>query len=427
MPEPAQAGAAPGAPAGGRPPGWAGRLRALVRTPAVRDSAIALIASRLLIWAVGMPAYVIFGPAPEIRYDHFNLTTSQGEVGNVLIAPSVRWDSAWYMDTARSGYLTDRQTAFFPLYALLARWVGWVVGSPVAAGILISLVAFFVALVMLHRLTDLELGEGCGRRTVFLLCFFPFTIFFSAVYSESLFLALGLGAFWAARKGNWWLAGLLGGLASATRNGGVLLLPILLFVYLYGPREDARPRPVERWWRPRYLLRPGAAWLALVPAGLAAYMAWLSAMAESVFAPFRIQAEFQRSFEGPLSAVWLGAIEAVRAVGDLAGGAGGVAAVRKIGLFAVACLAIAAAVGVLRRLPAAYGVYTLVMAIPALSFPQLGHPLASASRYLMTVFPLFMWAGWRLSARRWYWGTLAVFVLGLLYTTVMFATWRFVA
>jgi hypothetical protein len=423
MPEPAQAGAAPGA----FPAGWGARLRELSRTPAVRDSAVALIASRLLIWAVGMPAWLVFGPGPEIKFDHFNLTTGQGPVGNTLIAPAVRWDSAWYMDTARSGYLTDRQTAFFPLYALLARWLGWVVGSPILAGILISLAAFFVALVMLHRLTDLELGEGAGRRTVLLLCFFPFTIFFSAVYAESLFLALGLGAFWSARKGTWWLAGVLGGCAAATRNGGVLLLPILLFVYLYGPREDARPRSVDRWWKPRYPLRPGAAWLALVAVGLGAYMAWLSSIHKSVFAPFRIQEEFQRSFEGPLSAVRLGAIEAVRAVGELATGAGGVAAVRTIGLFGVACLAILAAVGVLRRLPPAYGVYALVMAIPVLSFPQAGHPLASASRYLMTIFPLFMWAGWRLSDRRWFVGTLAVFVVGLLYTTIMFSTWRFVA
>jgi hypothetical protein len=385
------------------------------------------VVSRLLIWSVGMTAYAVFGAGPDIRFDHFNLTTGQGEVGNVLIAPAVRWDSAWYMDTARSGYLTDRQTAFFPLYALLARWVGWVVGSPITAGILISFVAFFLALVMLHRLTEVELGAGAARRTVFLLSFFPFTLFFSAVYAEALFLALGLGAFWAARKGNWWLAGVLGAGGSATRNGGVLLLGILLVVYLYGPRDDAEPRPADRWWRPRYPLRPSVAWLALIPAGLGAYMAWLSSIHKSVFAPFRIQAEFQRSFDGPLSAVWQGAIEAVRAVGDLAAGGGGVAAVREIGLFAVACLAIVAAVGVLRRLPPAYGVYTLVMAVPVLSFPQEGHPLASASRYLMTVFPLFMWAGWRLSGRRWYRATLAVFVLGLLYTTVMFATWRFVA
>ena len=75
---------------------------------------------------------------------------------------------------------------------------------------------------------------------------------------------------------------------------------------------------------------------------------------------------------------------------------------------------------------AADGVYTLVMAVPVLSFPQVGHPLASASRYLATVFPLFMWAGWRLR-RRWFVAVLVLFSIGLIYTSGMFATWHFVA
>ena len=421
-------------PAGGvTSAAWASDVRArlsgFARSQAARDCAIALVSSRILIWVVGVSAYLHFGVGPDVRFDHSLLTQSQGAVGNALIAPAVRWDSNWYVDTAVAGYLRqDVQPVFFPFYSLLMRWLGAVVGSVVVAGILISFVAFFAALVMLHRLTERELGSAAARRTVYLLSFFPFALFFSAVYTEALFLALVLGALWSGRRGRWWLAGLLGAAAAATRNIGVMLAPVLLFLYLYGPRDDEAPHSPAGGWRPRYRLRGDVAWLLLIPAGLVAYLVSLWIAHGDPLIPFRAQGYFQRSFDGPLSAVWQGGIQAAQAVVHLIGGAAGgrLAALREIGLFAVAAAAVAAAVGVFRRLPAMYGVYTLVMAVPVLSFPQVDHPLASASRYLATVFPLFMWAGWRLR-RRWFVAVLVLFSIGLIYTSAMFATWHFVA
>lgn len=431
MPESAQAGAAPGALRASSAVGIGDRLRAFARSPAARDSLIALLASRLLIWAVGVPTFLAFGLGPDARYDHGLLTQRQGPVVNALIAPAVRWDSNWYYDTAVAGYLReDLQTVFFPLYPLLMRAVGAVTGSALVAGLLISWVAFFAALVMLHRLTERELGADAARRAVYLLAFFPFGLFFSAVYTEALFLALELGAFWAARRGRWWLAGLLGAAGAATRNTGVLLAPVLLVLYLYGPRDDAPELAGGRGrLRPRHRLRPDVLWLGLIPLGLLAYLAWLGVRFGDPLVPFHAQEQFQRSFAGPFSAVWQGAWEAVKAGIALVtrSEGGGVAAVREIGLFGVAVLALVAAVGVVRRLPAVYGVFTLLMMVFVLSFPQEGHPLASASRYVAVVFPLFMWAGWRLSDRRWYAATLVVFALGLAYASAMFSTWRFVA
>lgn len=430
MPEAAQAGAAPGALSGPPSAGVGDRVRAFTRSPAARDSLIALLASRLLIWAVGVPAFLAFGIGPDARYDHGLLTQKQGPVLNALIAPAVRWDSNWYYDTATAGYLReDLQTVFFPLYPLLMRAVATMTGSALVAGLLISWAAFFAALVMTHRLTERELGPQAARRAVFLLAFFPFALFFSAIYTEALFLALELAAFWAARRGRWWLAGLLGAAGAATRNTGVLMAPVLLFLYLYGPRDDAPLRAASGRLRARYPLRPDVLWLGLIPLGLLAYLAWLGFRFGDPLVPFHAQEQFQRSFAGPFSAVWQGAWEAVKAAGALVtrSEGGGVAAVREMGLFGVAVLALVAAVGVLRRLPAVYGLFTVLMMVFVLSFPQEGHPLASASRYLAVVFPLFMWAGWRLSDRRLYVATLVVFAVGLAYASAMFSTWRFVA
>jgi hypothetical protein len=132
-------------------------------------------------------------------------------------------------------------------------------------------------------------------------------------------------------------------------------------------------------------------------------------------------------FEGPLSAYWHGAEKAWDGLtGILSGDPVGPAA-RKIGQFAVITGALAATVGVLRRLPAAYGLYALLSIVPVLSFPYPPGPLASSLRYVVVVFPLFMWLALRLRRRRAYVATLAVFAAMLVYSAGMFATWHFVA
>src|SRR3954467_2623401 len=127
---------------------------------------------------------------------------------------------------------------------------------------LLSLVAFAAALVRFDRLTVLETGDALvARRAVWLLALFPASLFFSAVYTEALFLLLSVGSFYAARQGRWAWAGVLGGAAAMTRNVGVMLLVPLALLYLNGPRED---RPGERG---RFPVRAHVAWLALAPLG----------------------------------------------------------------------------------------------------------------------------------------------------------------
>lgn len=406
-----------------------GAVSRLLGRPDVFHATAALVASRLLVWAVGVAAYLSFALSGDRRFDHGGLTESFGEVGNALAAPAVRWDSNWYVDLASHGYRHEGvEPAFFPLYPLLMRGLGELTGSVVVAGVLISLAAFLVSLVLLSRLTALELGETAGRRAVVLVAFFPTSLFFSAVYTEALFLALELGAFYAARRGRWAWAGLLGGLGAATRNTGALLAIALLVLYLYGPRADREPdAPGAAGLRPRFRLRADVLWIGLVPLGLAAYLVYMQAHFGDWLAPLHAQEHFRRVFEGPLSALWLGAEKAWDGAGAILRGDPIGAPARKIAQFIVAVGALVATVGVLRRLPAAYGVYTVVAMVAILSFPYPPGPLASSARYIVVIFPLFMWLGWRLSDRRLYATVVVAFAGMLVYTAGMFATWHFVA
>src|SRR3954449_2473339 len=235
----------------------------------LRDAAWAVLVTRLIVWGAAVPAQLILGNSFwRGRADAANLTAQLGDVGEIVGAPVMRWDSVYYLQIARDGYTQLKQAGFFPLYPLLMGVLDEVTVSTVVAGLLISLAAFTAALVLFDRLAVLETGSAAiGRRAVWLLALFPASLFFSAVYTEGLFLLLSVGSFYAARRGRWAWAGVLGGLAAATRNVGVMLLVPLVLLYLWGPRED---RPGERG---RFPLRRDVLWLALVPLGCAAVAA----------------------------------------------------------------------------------------------------------------------------------------------------------
>ena len=66
---------------------------------------------------------------------------------------------------------------------------------------LLSLAAFVVGLLLFGRLAELEAGPEVAKHAMWLLALFPASLFFSAVYTEALFLLLSVGAFLAARAG----------------------------------------------------------------------------------------------------------------------------------------------------------------------------------------------------------------------------------
>lgn len=171
----------------------------------------------------------------------------------------VRWDAGWYAEIARDGYLPaekiqagrQRNTAFFPLYPLVTRCVSRVVGDVYRSGLLVSNLAFLAALLLLHDMVRREHGEACARRTTSLLLWHPCSFFFSAMYTESLFLLCAVLFFRLAGRGRAGPAGLCAALAGATRVVGVLLAPALL---IQGWRGSSSLRDRVRTMAPALLL-----------------------------------------------------------------------------------------------------------------------------------------------------------------------------
>ena len=366
------------------------------------------------------------GSANAAKFDDESLTHPLGGFGDLLFSPLARWDSVWYLGIAGEGYDGGADTAFFPLYPLLVRAL--VLPYPSEAALLVSayvvsLACFAGALWLLGRLVELELGRPVARSTVWLVALFPAALFFGAPYSESLFLLVSVGAFYAARTGHWAWAGVLAAAATATRSAGIVLLVPLAVLWL-----DSHPR------RGRAL-----AWLAVAPVGLAAYALHLELAHGDALAFIDAQKAWYRDFAGPFVGVWDGTTAAWDGVRQLVSGsrdhayfeaAAGdpfrIAAINLL-LFGFLVFAAVAVAGAFRRLPRAYGLYALAALALPLSYPVDPQPLMSLPRFLAVLFPLFMWLALVSEERGWTVPVAGASAAGLGLFTTQFAAWEWIS
>jgi Mannosyltransferase (PIG-V) len=381
--------------------------------------------SRAVVWGAGLVALLALGPHGhnERAYDPAGLTRPFGALGDLLVGPAARWDSQWFLLIAKDGYVDDDRAAFFPLYPLLAHVAGAPFSSPLLGGILVSFACFLVALYLLHRLTTLELGPDVARTAVLLCAFFPMSFYFSAVYSEALFLALAVGAVYAARLRRWPLAAGLAFVAGTSRSAGVLLLLPLAIL----------------WWQSDGRRWRDALWLVLVPLGPAVFALYLDATTGDANAAFSAQDAWMRDFGGPFAGIWDGTLAAIDGARQLLSGsrspvyfeiaAGDPFSVagHNLTLFAFLVLAAIATVGVLRRLPLAYGAWCVAMLALPLSYPVATQPLMSLPRFAAVLFPGYMWlALWLTRRRAAGWGV-AVSGVALAVFSAQFACWVWIA
>ncbi|MBR3751147.1 MAG: hypothetical protein IKK58_05180 [Clostridia bacterium] len=187
-----------------------------------------VILTRFLVYYIGY-AYKV-SLAVESGYSSYGFLESFMSLWN-------RWDSPHYIDIARDWYLTEAQVTqgdsylfivFFPLFPLLMRIAGVLMPDPnnafyFWAGCVISHVAMCIGCTYFYRLVKAECSKRVAIWSLLLLLFTPATFFFGICYTEALFLCLCITFFYYLRKGNYWVAGVLGALAAFTRSLGVLL------------------------------------------------------------------------------------------------------------------------------------------------------------------------------------------------------------
>lgn len=201
-----------------------------------------------------------------------------------LASRFARFDFVHFDDIARLGYLPDPNMAstsaplyaFFPAVPMLLR-VGLALSlSSVVTGLLVSFVGGAVATVWMRRIADLYLpGLGLKAAAVFVVA--PPAIFLYAPYTESLFLAFALGAWYCGMRGRWAAAGVLCALSCTVRISGAFLLVALLVLWLTqrtgGDNTSGGSLP-----------RRSVFFLSLPVGVLAGWMAYLASITGDLFA-----------------------------------------------------------------------------------------------------------------------------------------------
>lgn len=358
---------------------------------ACREAAWVFALSRLVIVSISLIAYFTIA----------EVTHSLGPHCPFPACIYFHWDFPGYVQIAHQGYLTTQDVAYFPLWPLIVRFGGQLLGgfypfpfSYYVAALLLANACFYFALVLLYCLLLEDFEASLARRALFYLAFSPYAVFFFLGYTESLFLLLCVAVFLLLQRGkalDWWLAGALGLLASLTRSTGIVLAVPFLVVY------------IQRFWtagerdRHNWVQKLGAfVPIFFIPAGVLIYMLYLWHVKGN---PFIVSSQEASVWHRHFTLPWVGLTHTIRLlVSQTLSPLNMYRNVIDL-VFSLAFLA-TLALG-WRRLPLHYSLFALALALFVLSFPVATvEPLASMPRYLMIIFPItVIFACWRKQLR----------------------------
>jgi 4-amino-4-deoxy-L-arabinose transferase-like glycosyltransferase len=240
---------------------------------------------------------------------------------------------------------------------------------------LVTAMASLAAGLLLRKLALLDYGEKTAQLAVIFLFIFPTSYFLHIPYTESLFLALVIGSFLAARRRMWAAAGILGGLACLTRVNGLILLPAIAFEVWEQYKEEKKFD--GRW-----------ALLLQIPLGFALYLGINYYVAGDPLMFMTYQREhWYRYFRWPWEGIW----EAVKRINNPKPVDAQMIGVQEV-LFVV--IGAVATIAGWRHLRNSYRVWMLAnwLLFVSTSF------VLSVPRYTLSLFPIFILMS--LTARR---------------------------
>lgn len=312
-------------------------------------------------------------------------------LADCLMRSHVHWDSGWYQAIATQGYWyhpgVQSPVAFFPLYPLLLRGLGWLGLEIRVAGVLTSAVAGLGGVLLFFEWARVGAGEETARRAAWLLMLYPPAIFlYGIMYSDALFLLLAVGAFLSLERDRPWLATLLGALATATRPLAPALVLGLLARRLEWRRDRGEP------WR----------WVDALPllaaSGFILYMAYLYRAFGDPLAFVHVQSapgwDQPPGWQSAFKVAWFRALRAHPPFTEV---------LRLVGHATAALGLLALVPATYRRVSPAYALYLLA----AVGLASVGSKdFMGVGRYGLAAFPAFLtlarlmegrpawWRGW---------------------------------
>jgi len=192
------------------------------------------ITSRIVVFMF----QVIFNLIPDHNADAFNPPLNTSGFANNIIVSTLdgfhKWDSKYFVYIAQNGYNEEKFFAFFPLYPLLIRIYSDIMSvmtnhiiafneACILVGWLLNTVFFIGAADKLYDLTQVIFNDDSySLMTSFVFCFNPASIFFSALYTESLFSFLVFNGMCTLMKKEFCASTIWFMLSSFCRSNGII-------------------------------------------------------------------------------------------------------------------------------------------------------------------------------------------------------------
>lgn len=341
-----------------------------------------------LVWVflaikAGLLAVMLLGAGlvPVASWAIGGIDAAYGDLSRYLRV-FITWDTNHYILLADQGYgVRPFSNAFYPLYPWAIRYLSPLfLGNSVATAWVISNAVSLLIPIYLYRLSCLFWPPAQARKMVLLLLAFPTAFFLSVAYSESLFLALCVMAFYYLFKKNILFACILCFLLPLTRAQALLFIVPVVTLFLQtamGPKGD--------WWEASKVYLPP---VAATGAGIAAYFLFCFWQLGDPFAGIDAQQHSiaQNSIANLLRpGLWFirNFLTLEPTLHDFT------TSLIDRSLFV---LSLPVLVGVWRTQHRAIAMYAIV----TLLVPALAGNFMSYSRHLMLVFPLFMYLGLKL-------------------------------
>lgn len=168
----------------------------------------------------------------RINDRNFNLLRSLGQ-----------YDAQWYLKIADSGYpknptdtnmhkkesMDGLSYAFFPLYPSLLAIINVPIKNIELTAFLTSNLLLIANFISLYILVKNLFSKNKALKTIFLVFFFPFSIFYRSYFTEGLFLFLLIWFSYFLINKRWLLSALFISLLSITRPNGIIFELLFLF------------------------------------------------------------------------------------------------------------------------------------------------------------------------------------------------------
>lgn len=284
----------------------------------------------------------------------------------------IKWDSHWYTYIAQHGY-DSQSIVFFPLIIIGIKIFSLLGLSYAMSGLLLCNLFALFSFKIMYSLFRLDFSKQISQRALYAYAIMPTSFFINSIYTESIFIFFALSCIYNARQRKWWFAGICGALATLTRNIGVFLFIYLLYEYFIISNKS------ERFSR-------SAIALLLPPAALLCYMYFNYYLTNNPLAFLHSQQGWGRYYDSPLNSFMNNIVLTFNGNPYIQPGASLDTFMMLLGFFSLLFLSLSTKF----KIPSSYLIIGWIWFLIPLVSTSSWLPLYSISRFVLVVFPIYL-------------------------------------